>query len=52
MQKIFIIIMSLKTHFPLDQMATILADSIFKYIFVNEQFCIFIDISLKLVLKV
>ena len=39
------------THLPLDKMATILADNIFKYIFVNENFCILIDISLKFVPK-
>ena len=32
-------------------MTTILADDIFKYIFVNEKFCILIDISLKFVSK-
>ena len=37
------------THLPLDKMAAIWADDIFKNIFVNEKFCILIDISLKLV---
>ena len=33
-------------------MAPILADTIFKYIFVNEKFCILINILLKFVPKV
>ena len=32
-------------------MAAISADGIFKYVFVNEKFCILIDISLKFVPK-
>ena len=32
-------------------MAAIFADGIFKYIFVNEKFCILINISLKFVPK-
>ena len=37
------------THLPLGKMAAILADHIFKYIFLNENVCIFIRISLKYV---
>ena len=39
------------THLPLDKMAAICADYIFKSIFLNETFCILIKISLKLVPK-
>ena len=39
------------THLPLDKMATILADSIFKCIFLNENVWIPIRISLKFVSK-
>ena len=35
----------------LDKMAAILADDIFRYIFVNENFCILIEISLNFVPK-
>ena len=35
------------THLPLDKMAAILADDIFKCIFLNEKFCILIRIALK-----
>ena len=37
------------THIPLEKMATIFADDIFKCIFMNEVFCISIKISLKFV---
>ena len=37
------------THLPLDKMAAILADNIFKCIFLNETFCNLIKISLKFV---
>ena len=37
------------THLPLDKMAARLADDIFKFIFVNEKFCIYIKISLTFV---
>ena len=37
------------THLPLDKMAVILADNIFKCIFLNENGRILIQISLKLV---
>ena len=37
------------THLPLDEMAA--ADDAFKYIFVNEEFCFSIHISLKFVPK-
>ena len=37
------------TRLPLDKMAAILADNIFKYIFLNEKDKILIQISLKLV---
>ena len=37
------------THLPLDKMAVNLTDNIFKNIFMNENFCISIRISLKLV---
>ena len=37
------------THLPLDKMAAILADNIFKCIFLNENDKILIQISLKLV---
>ena len=36
-------------HLPLDKMATILADNIFKYIFLNEKYKILIGFSLKFV---
>ena len=39
------------THLPLDKMATILADDIFKFIFLNETVQILIQISLKFVPK-
>ena len=39
------------THLPLDKMAAILADDIFKCIFVNENFSILIKISLQFVPK-
>ena len=39
------------THLPLDKMAAILADNIFKRIFLNENVRIFIQISLKFVPK-
>ena len=39
----------LSTHLPLDKMAAILADDIFKCIFLNETYRISIQISLKLV---
>ena len=39
------------THPLLIKMAAILADNIFKYIFVKEKFCFFIKISLKFVNK-
>ena len=35
------------THFPLDKMAAILADDIFKHIFINENDRIPVQISLK-----
>ena len=38
------------THLPLNKMAAI-TDNIFKYISVNEKFCILINISLKFVPK-
>ena len=34
-----------------DKMAAILADDIFKCIFLNEKFCILIQISLKFICK-
>ena len=37
------------THIPLNKMAAILADDIFKCIFSNENFCILINIALKFV---
>ena len=37
------------THLPLDKMAAILADNIFKCIFLNENYIIPIQISLKFV---
>ena len=40
------------THHPLDKMAAILADGIFKHIFTNENVRISIQISLKLFLRV
>ena len=43
--------MPLLTHPPLDKMAAILADDIFRCIFMNEKFCILIKISLKFVPK-
>ena len=39
------------THLPLDKMAAILADDIFKRIFLNENVRILIQISLKFVPK-
>ena len=39
------------TQLPLDKMAAILADDIFRCIFMNEKFCILIEISLKFVPK-
>ena len=36
---------------PLDKMAAILADDIFNCIFLNEKFCISIEISMKFVPK-
>ena len=39
------------THLPLDKMAAILADVIFRCIFVNEKICMLIEISLKFVPK-
>ena len=39
------------THLPLDKMAAILADDIFKCIFMNEKLHILIPISLKFVPK-
>ena len=38
-------------NLPLDKIAAILADDISKYIFVNEKFCILINISLTVVSK-
>ena len=43
--------LSLIKSFPLDKMAAILADNIFKCIFLNEETLILIKISLKFVLK-
>ena len=40
---------SILTHLPLDEMAAILADDIFKCIFLNEKDKISIQISLKLI---
>ena len=37
------------THLPLDKMAAILADNIFKHIFLNENIRTVIEISLKFV---
>ena len=39
------------THLPLDKMVTILADNIFRDIFVNKKCCILIKISLMFVPK-
>ena len=39
------------THLPLDKMAAILTDDIFKHIFLNEKVWILIKISLKFVSK-
>ena len=39
------------THLPLDKMAIIFQDDIFKCIFMNEKFCVLIPISLKFVPK-
>ena len=39
------------THLPLDKMAAIFADNIFRCIFVNEKFCILVKISLQFVPK-
>ena len=47
----FIISGDILTHLPLDNMAAIFADDIFKCIFLNEKFCISIWISLKFVPK-
>ena len=41
----------LLTHLPLDKMAAILADDIFKCIFMNEKVWILIEISLQFVPK-
>ena len=38
---------TISTHLHLDKMAAILADNIFKCIFLNEKLCILIQISLK-----
>ena len=40
------------THLPPDKMAAISRDDIFRSIFVSEDFCILIKISLKFVPKV
>ena len=40
------------SHLPLDKMAAIPAEDIFRRIFVNEKFCILITNSLKFVPKV
>ena len=39
------------THLPLDKMAAVLADNIFKCMFLNENFYILIKIPLKFVPK-
>ena len=39
------------SHLPLDKMAVILTDDIFKWISMNEKICILIEISLKFVPK-
>ena len=39
------------THLPLNKMAAILADDIFKCFFLNEKFCVSIQISSKFVTK-
>ena len=39
------------THLPLDKMAAILADDIFKHIFLNDKLWILIEISLKFIPK-
>ena len=39
------------THLSLDKMAAIMADDIFKYIFLKEKFCILNKISLKFIRK-
>ena len=39
------------THLPLDKMAAILADDIFKHIFLDENASILIQVSLKFVPK-
>ena len=39
------------THLPLDKMAAIFADDIFKCIFLNEKFCILIQISVKFIAR-
>ena len=51
MPRIFIAYAQCLTHLPLDNMAAILADDIFKCIFLNENFRISIQISLKFVPK-
>ena len=40
------------THWSWDKMAATFADDIFKCIFVNEKFCILIEIPLEVVPKV
>ena len=42
-------LVEVKTHLPLDKMAAILADDIFKCVFLNENIWISIKISLKFV---
>ena len=37
----------ISTHLPLDKMAANIPDDIFRCVFVNEKFCILIEISLK-----
>ena len=39
------------THLPLDKLAAILADNIFRCIYVNEKYLILIKISLQFVPK-
>ena len=43
------IVVSLSTHLPLDKMVAILADDILKCIFLNENVCISIKMSLIVV---
>ena len=45
----FLFVVNILTHLPLDKMAAILADNIFKRIFLNENVTITIQISLKFV---